>query len=309
MYDNSNNYSMLALLFGLLLIFSNSVQAATVYASSAVVYEEGWLGNGRIVIYGPSGAGPSATGYTSSLVPGLAASGYGEGSYGALHASAFSGAMTMGGTTETRGQGSAGWIDQLTISSPTLTGSAFARASFSLAGGLNSLSGATAVGAVGNSTVNAIIRIDGGTVFSTSGQIVSRNGVITTNDMRRGQALNGAYQSDPVTGLTGVFSFDIPFVFGTPFQMNAELNAFTQALASATGDVASAYSNFGSSGYWGGISGVHLANGTALSGYTLSSQSGFNWNNASSPVPIPAAMWLFGSGLLGLISVARRKAT
>jgi hypothetical protein len=26
-----------------------------------------------------------------------------------------------------------------------------------------------------------------------------------------------------------------------------------------------------------------------------------------SPVPIPAAVWLFGSGLLGLIGIARRK--
>ena len=35
------------------------------------------------------------------------------------------------------------------------------------------------------------------------------------------------------------------------------------------------------------------------------------WSNASSPsaVPVPAAAWLFGSGLVGLIGVARRKKT
>jgi hypothetical protein len=27
------------------------------------------------------------------------------------------------------------------------------------------------------------------------------------------------------------------------------------------------------------------------------------------PVPVPAAIWLFGSGLLGLVGVARRKVT
>ena len=32
------------------------------------------------------------------------------------------------------------------------------------------------------------------------------------------------------------------------------------------------------------------------------------WYEAVEPVPIPAAIWLFGSGLLGLIGVARRKA-
>lgn len=310
MYHNSNSYSIWALFFGLLLIVSNSAQAATVYASSAVVYDEGWVGSGRIVIYGPSGAGPSTTGYTSSLVPGLAASGYGDASYGALHASAFSGAMTMGGTTEVRGQGSAGWVEQLTFSSSTTTGPAFARAKFYLNGGLNSLSGITDVGAIANSTVNAVIKINGDNVFSTSGQLVSRNGVITTNDISRGQALNGVYQSDPASGLSGVFSFDIPIVFGTPFQIRADLTAFTQAFATVPGDVASAYSNFGSSGYWGGITEVHLANGTVLSDYTLSSQSGFDWSKSSvpAPVPVPAAMWLLGSGLLGLIGVTWRKA-
>ena len=33
----------------------------------------------------------------------------------------------------------------------------------------------------------------------------------------------------------------------------------------------------------------------------------FTANATISPVPIPAAIWLFGSGLLGLIGVARRK--
>jgi hypothetical protein len=91
--------------------------------------------------------------------------------------------------------------------------------------------------------------------------------------------------------------------------MNADLTAFTQALASAPGDLASAYSNFGSSGYWGGISDVHLADGTLLSGYGIGSQSGFDWNSAysPSPVPVPAAVWLFSSGLLSLVGVARRK--
>ena len=30
--------------------------------------------------------------------------------------------------------------------------------------------------------------------------------------------------------------------------------------------------------------------------------------NVSSPVPVPAALWLFGSGLIGLTSIARKKA-
>ena len=34
---------------------------------------------------------------------------------------------------------------------------------------------------------------------------------------------------------------------------------------------------------------------------------GFNANFDFTPVPIPAAVWLFGSGLLGLVGVARRR--
>lgn len=32
-----------------------------------------------------------------------------------------------------------------------------------------------------------------------------------------------------------------------------------------------------------------------------------NWVTGPNPVPVPAAVWLFGSGLLGLVGVARRK--
>jgi hypothetical protein len=41
----------------------------------------------------------------------------------------------------------------------------------------------------------------------------------------------------------------------------------------------------------------------------------WEWDNSDRPlvgvsaIPVPAAAWLFGSGLLGLIGVARRKKT
>lgn len=34
----------------------------------------------------------------------------------------------------------------------------------------------------------------------------------------------------------------------------------------------------------------------------------FSWSSSSAVVPVPAAVWLFGSGLLGLIGIARKKA-
>lgn len=47
-------------------------------------------------------------------------------------------------------------------------------------------------------------------------------------------------------------------------------------------------------------------------GFTRSSEGGtidYTWSVGVAAVPIPAAAWLFGSGLLGLIGVTKRKAT
>jgi hypothetical protein len=301
------------LFWGCLLAFASPVQAGLI-ASSAVVYDEGFF-NGPVTINGATvnGGGTSAAGYNSAAVPGLATSGSGMAVYGALHASAFSAVANpgVGATSQTRGLGSAFWSDQLTFSSGTLTGQAFARATFSLSGALNSLS---EPGATGNSTIAARIQAGGSTVFSTTGQLVSQNGAITINDMRRGQAVNGVIATEAVSGLTGVFSFDIPFVCGVGFLMTGSLDAFTQALSGVAGSEASAYSNFGSSGLWQGISEVHLVDGTVLSDYSLASTSGFDWTNAFpsgpvSTVPVPATQWLFGASLLGLIGVRRRRKT
>lgn len=58
---------------------------------------------------------------------------------------------------------------------------------------------------------------------------------------------------------------------------------------------------------WGGVSATDWF-GNAVQ-INTSSVSGFNYSTAYTPeVPVPAAAWLFGSGLLGLIGVARRKA-
>lgn len=55
--------------------------------------------------------------------------------------------------------------------------------------------------------------------------------------------------------------------------------------------------------------GVNWVFGDTLSNYVSGDPGYIVGNDASvSAVPVPAAAWLFGSGLLGLIGVARRKA-
>ena len=298
---------------GCLLVVASPAQAALI-ASSAVVYNEG-LFSGSVTILGPTvhGGGQSAAGYTSSAVAGLAASGSGTALYGALHANAFSGVANpgIGATSQSRGNGGAFWSDQLTFSSATLTGSAFARATFSLSGGLSSIADA---GASANSTIAARVQAGGSTVFSTGGQLQLLGGFLTS-DFSRGVSVNGVVDTVAVSSLTGDFVFDIPFVFNAPFTMTGSLDAATQAVSGLGGATANAHSNFGSSGLWRGISEVHLADGTVLSGYSLSSASGFNWMNAFASVPgpgdpgtvpAPATLWLFALGLLALIGAARR---
>ncbi len=300
-------------------LFAIPVQAAVISANSAVVYE--LPGSGSTTVYGPTGPGVSAAGYTN--VNGSAAQGYGQAAYGALHASATAiAAGSAGGTTQMRGQGGAYWLDQVTISGPTLTGQAFARGSFSLSGVLSSVSDLPPGGAMGNSTAVARVQVNGTNVFRANGQFVSQNGSTTINNLAVEGELNGAfYELDPGLSLNGLYTFDIPFTFGTSFQLFTTLDTFTQAVASFEGDLASAYSNFGSSAYWGGISNVHLADGTILTGYSIGSDSGFNWGNAfltetpppppngdPTAVPEPMTLGLLGAGLGGMAWLRRRRA-
>lgn len=297
------------LLAALSAAFAVPAQAQTLSAHSFAGYEDE-PGHPRLTfLSGP--AGPlSSISYAGG---GLASAGYGEAAFGALHASASAIATTA--DAQTRGQGSATWIDSVTFASASLAGAAFARFSFSLSGALSSTTGPTSAGAAANSTISAVVRADGSNVFSSTGQLVARNGAIEVNDLRRGVATNGSFQIDPVSSLTGTFSFDVPIVFNSAFQLTADMTAFTQALTSFAGDEASAHSNFGSSGYWGGLSGVHLADGTVLSGYSVSSASGFDWTRAygapvTTPIPEPEthAMLLAGLGLLGWVARRRRRA-
>jgi len=305
-----NSYSELVslrasfLLPAVLLVIANPSHAASTSASSSVAYDDEPGRASLQVVNGPVGTAgsPSAASFTSSITPGLASEGFGDVAFGALHASAA--AFALGDLAQTRGAGGAVWVDQVTYISTTLSGAAIARASFSLSGGLFSISDANDVGAAGNSTIAAVVTVGGTQVFSTTGQLISRNGVITTNDIK----VNGVNVAGPSNSLTGVFFFDIPFVFNTPFQLRATLDAFVQAQTTAAGDQASATSNFGSSGLWGGISEVHRADGTVLTGYSLTSDSGYDWSKAyAAPVPEPASSVLFTIALVGLAAVIRRR--
>lgn len=58
------------------------------------------------------------------------------------------------------------------------------------------------------------------------------------------------------------------------------------------------------------LTGPTLLRDSPVKGFTLASSGALTYGpSAVAEVPIPAAAWLFGSGLLGLIGIARRKAS
>lgn len=115
-------------------------------------------------------------------------------------------------------------------------------------------------------------------------------------------------------GGTHTFSFQIP---NNGWRAQLDMRGWASAGASVFLEYPSQSGVFEADGVadlgntiaWGGITELRDANGQLITDFSaISATSGFDYRNAYvSAVPIPAAVWLFGSGLLGLIGVARRK--
>ena len=126
-------------------------------------------------------------------------------------------------------------------------------------------------------------------------------------------ASNSVYFGGPqlidINTFPSTVSLMIPVSFGQSVTLNyvVDLYATAEALTFAYGNPNSsaAFSDFSNTFSWGGITGAFDANGNALSNFSVSSASGFNY--MQSAVPVPAAVWTFSSGLLGLIAISRRR--
>jgi len=98
--------------------------------------------------------------------------------------------------------------------------------------------------------------------------------------------------------------------FGVPFDISiqatvvaiAQLSSTTAKPLSDGVTVASAQALFGNTVFWNGISSV-VSGGQTITDFTVTSESGANYATALRPqvVPAPAAVWLLGTGLAGLV--------
>jgi len=164
-------------------------------------------------------------------------------------------------------------------------------------------------GAAGSEAVFTLIVSSGADPILALSQDVfssSLNGIPGSDDEITVNGQNVANPNHRPDILSGVYAIDVPILFDLPFplKMSVELNAG----ATAQVGIAGASAEFGNSIYWGGITSVTDANGNPVN-FDLSSGSGQNYLSTLAPtaVPVPAAIWLFGSSLLGVAPYLRRK--
>ena len=123
----------------------------------------------------------------------------------------------------------------------------------------------------------------------------------------------GSFDGDANANLPLVVSYSaIPIQFGVPVTVSVSLTADADNNY-VYQETAAAEVSILNSLEWGGITSVVDADGNPID-FSLVSDSGYDYRLAfadspegRSVVPLPAAFWLFGSGLLGLVGIARRQ--
>lgn len=273
-----------------------SSQASSYMANSATVYSAG-------APYPPVGTQNAS------------ASAYAYASEGVLRASVDAGVGTAGivyNAADATSTANAGWGDSLTIDagSSLLNQSGFITANFNVSGFFNVAADGTPGYVVQPqaSEVRLAVRISGtGMAWDNA---CGGWAYCVTQRASSGHLLAGPLVD--INTMIPVISLNIPVIFGQAVTLNYMLDMYSQ-VGTVTGGDGSPTSAVGSADYshsllWGGITGVFDANGDPVDMISATSASGFDYTRAYvSAVPIPAALWLFVSGTLGLFAVARPK--
>jgi hypothetical protein len=202
-----------------------------------------------------------------------------------------------------------------------------------------------AVVILGSGSASAAVVYDAdGDIESLTGVDVTISGVTTTYDVHYVFGTFDAVTTSSL-GLSASWPYNVPTPTGPFNWMSAYINAIADELdAQGVGDAQ--FTNGTSDGF-GSVNGFvpydfgTLTTGSGTFGCTTCVQArGVWWTNSASgwsadgansyilttsseaflgpevtwavfiptpPVPVPAAVWLFGSGLIGLVGVARRK--
>ena len=244
-----------------------------------------------------------------------AASWFGGGSVGLLKststartstlAPAFANPLTISVTAST----TVGWDDTITFGAPGLAGqNGIFRATMLLDGILSGSSSNASLGSV-----------DARWNFNF-GLVADRRSVVS-------QSFGSRYQIN-FLGTTGdplvhqVIELTAPIVFGKSYLMTTNLGTTAGSgvrPAGSPGDPdyflpvsSSASANFGSTATWEGIQSVTLANGSPVTGWSVTSTSGFDYSQpfpVLTPVPEPRTVVLLCAGIVALSLAVRRRPT
>ncbi len=114
---------------------------------------------------------------------------------------------------------------------------------------------------------------------------------------------DGATVQPSVPGGTMLTSFDL-YANGTPISKNVNIGDPFNILSGTAGTTFSADNSL--------VCGQACVTMSALLSFTLTGQDAVGFSGKvvqTAPVPLPAAAWLFGSGLAALVGLARRRMT
>lgn len=104
----------------------------------------------------------------------------------------------------------------------------------------------------------------------------------------------------------GLYTYEIPFVFGVPVSIGLELIATVFGIGTSGGDSSGGISDFfGSADFLPFI--VYDSNGGIVAGATVFSTSGHEYPVGALDVPEPSTLALFGAGLAALAMLRRRR--
>ena len=106
--------------------------------------------------------------------------------------------------------------------------------------------------------------------------------------------------TDPSTD-SALAELPLPILFDTFYKLSIQVGSDQTTVVSLY-DVSDAFlGSISAAKYYA----FDISDGIGISGRYSSTYNNFNFSGTE--VPVPAAIWLFGSGLIGLIGVARRK--
>jgi hypothetical protein len=209
----------------------------------------------------------------------------------------------------------ASWGDLVTISSQSSTGLAYVTANLFLDGNSNNLSiGHDDLG-YANASARFDLEINSGSVYKvTASTFVASNPEYSIRTEDWNIYSDGNVVNSGLDTIFRLYTVTFPIRLGTAFSMFARLEGSAESRAKFTFEpkegVAFAGYDLGHSLYWAGISELRDADGNLITDFSLVSDSGTDYRQSFVPVsavPVPAAVWLFGSGLVGLLGFNRKR--